>query len=247
MSIPAEKAATQQNEGKTTFAEAVNKAVEAATVDAKGNLVLPEDLPDEVAYAATLEKRRRDTQAAFTKTNKQLKALELEKAVLLDEVTGEVRLELTEEQATELEELKFSDPEAWRKKVNALEIDAKKKKRVAVDDKVKQASTSSLDKEELERRKQVLEEFNQANPDFLINDDVIANDIPPRITSKLAKGDITFEEFLQECLEYTKTGKVVKQEGITKQPNLSKVAGGNKPDDNSVKEDIIKSYKNETY
>lgn len=241
---------TQENEDsqELDFAGKVNKAVNEAKVDAKGNLVLPEGISDEVRYAAGLEKRRRDTQADHTRLSQRTKALEAEKSALLNRVTGSVELELTAEQAEELEDLKFSDPEAWRKKMNSYESSARTKRTSEIDEELKKVAASTLDQNEIERRKTVLADFIEANDGFELDDDVIANDIPPRITKKLADGRITFEEFLQECYDYTKTGKVVKQtEKVPSEGNLSKVSGGNSPDKNAVKEDIVKSYEKETF
>jgi len=235
-----------QNTG-SSFADLVNKAVNEAKTDEKGNLVLPDDLSEEVQYAATLEKRRRDTQASHTKISQKVKALEAEKSALLSKATGSFEIELTTEQEAELEDLKFSDPEAWRKKMNTLETEARNKRTKEIDEELKKVSSSSLETEELERRKQVLSDFLEANEGFELDDDIIANDIPPRISKKLEAGQITFEEFLQECHDYLKTGKVIKQDKVLSGPNLSKIGGGNSPDKNAVKEDIITSYTKETY
>jgi hypothetical protein len=231
-----------------TVEEKINSIVDNITRDEKGQYVLPDDLSETEKFAAIAEKRRRDTQSSFTKTAQEAKALKAEKAALLLKVSSAVTVELTKEQAEELEELKFSDPEAWRKKVNRYEREAAHTQQETIDKELKQVSASSLEKEELERRADVLLEFNQAHPDFELSDDTIANDIPPRIVKRLETGVISFEAFLQECYDYTKTGKVIKQDKpLTKQPNLSRVGGGSKPDDNAIKEDIILSYKKEVF
>lgn len=249
MSNPADKAATQQGEGEKAsgLADKVAEVLKTAKTDAKGNLVLPEDLDEDVKYAATIEKRRRDTQAAHTRDRQELNALKTQNQILLEEALGVAELELSEAQLEELEDLKVSDPEAWRKKMNGYEQEAKGKKRTKVEEKVKTAAKTSLDEEEIERRKNVLGEFLEAHEGFHLDDDVIANDIPPRITRKLEKGEITFEEFLDQCYEYTQTGKVIKQEKTNDGPNMSKAPGGKNPDSRAVKEDIVGSYKNETY
>lgn len=231
-----------------TFEAKVNTIVDGITRDEKGRYVLPNDLSEAEKFAAIAEKRRRDTQSEYTKTAQRTKALEAEKALLLKRVSNAVNVELTQAQADELEELKFSDPEAWRKKVNAYERDSSIKQQKIIDDELRQVSASSLETEELESRKQVLLDFNQAHPDFEMTDDMIANDIPPRIVKKLETGKISFEAFLEECYEYTKTGKVVAQDKLpNKQPNLSKIGGGSKPDENAVNKDIVKSYANEVF
>lgn len=232
-----------------SFADRVNDAVSKMTKDSDGNWQLPDDIKDDaVKHAALTEKRYRDTQSAYTKTQQQKKALEAENSVLKDKASSNVQVKLTDEQKEELEELKFSDPDKWRSKMNTYEANAREEYKKELEEDVKKVSTSTLEKEELDRREAVLAEFKSKHTDFDIDDDIIANDIPPRITKKLENGDITFEEFLQECYDYSKTGKVVKQtEDKAKDVNLSKIGGGDKPDANAEKEDIITSYSKEVY
>lgn len=235
-------------DAEAAFEKKVIAATNSMKQDAKGNWVLPEGLSHEVKVAARLEKRRRDTQSGYTKTAQEKKRLEAEKAALLTKVKGSAKIELSAEEAQELEDLKFSDPDAWRKKMNRLEREALAKQETDLNEELKQVSTSSLEAEELEDRKQVLADFNRKNPGFKINDDIIANDIPPRIVKRLETGAISFEAFLQEAHEYLKTGKVVKQtEKTIRQPNLNKVGGSSSPERTAVREDAIKSYTNEIY
>lgn len=241
---------TEVKNSEPTFADKVNDVVKNMVRDDNGNWTLPDDkeLSEEVRFAAIAEKRFRDTQSAYTKERQKAKALEAEKTVLLKKAVNNVQVKLTPEQAEELEDLKFSDPEAWRKKVNAYEADALKEHEQQINEEVKQVSTSSLDEEEKERRSVVLKEFLNNHEGFELNDSVIQNDIPPRITKKLANGEVTFEDFLQECYDYLTTGKVVKQTETTLgQPNLNSMGGGSTPDKNAVKEDIITSYRTETF
>lgn len=253
MSNPAEAATQGKNpdaaENKATkFETAVNEVVKNITRGADGKYILPDDVSEEVRYAAILEQRRRDTQSEFTKAAQVKKALEAENKALKQKAIGEVKLTLTDEQKEELDTLKFEDPEAWRKKMNRYEREALDKHAKEVDDEIAQVSADTLAKDELERRKDVLTEFNQANPDFQLNDDIIANDVPPRITKKLETGKISFEQFLQEVYDYQKTGKIVKQKEETNdQPNLSKVGGGHRPDKHAEQEDIILSYNKEVF
>lgn len=244
-------ATTQTNDTKQsgqTLEAKVNDIVGRMTKDDKGSWAIPEDVQDEtLSFAAMAERRRRDTQADYTKVTQKAKALEAEKATLLQKIVDNPDLDLSPERKEELEQLKFEDPEEWRKQVNALEKESKQKRKASIDEELSKTSATALETEELERRTNVLAEFNASHPDFTINDDVIANDIPPRIVRKLETGKITFEDFLQECYDYSKTGKVIKQETTLDQPNLTKVPGGSKPDNKAVAEDIHTSYAKETY
>lgn len=253
MSTPAKQADTQQKVGQAllgqteqSFADRVNEVVNTATVDNKGNIVLPDDLSEELKFAATIEKRRRDTQSSYTKEVQTRKALEIEKSTLLSEF-GNVEVKLTAEQTEELEDLKFSDPEAWRTKLNQYEQAAKDARIKTIDEKLKTVSKTTLDNEELESRKQKLEAFAAEHTDFVLDDDVIANDIPQRITKKLATGAITFDEFLTDCYNYLKTGKVVKQDEVIGQPNLGKAGGSHQPEKIAQSKDDILSYKTEVF
>lgn len=267
MSTPAKDAATQDSklddavnknvtipeeefdeaDGDKSFETSVAKAVKDITRGKDGKYILPEGLSAEVKYAAILEQRRRDTQSEFTKVAQTKKMLEAENSALKKKAVKDVKVDLTAEQAEELEDLKFSDPEAWRKKMNKYEREAHAKQTKELDDEIAQVSADTLAKDELERRKEILEEFNQEHTDFQLDDDVIQNDIPPRITKRLETGQISFEAFLQEVYDYQKTGKVIKQDPTNKDPNLSKVGGGSKPDKHAEKEDIILSYNKEVF
>ena len=70
---------------------------------------------------------------------------------------------------------------------------------------------------ELARRAKVLEEFNQSHPDVQLTDELIAYDVPPRLTKQLEKGELTFEEFLDKTYEFLTKPKTVKDVNETLQ------------------------------
>ena len=266
MGIPAQADTTKQNSGteqdtddnknhaddvelteEERFTTAISEAVAAITRGDDGKYILPEGLSLEMRMAVIAEKRRRDTQSEFTKTSQKAKALEAENTALKKRAIGNVKIDLTPELKEELEELKFSDPEEWRKRMNKLEQEAFSKHQKELDEEMGQVSTEILNKEELARREEVLKEFMKSHEGFTLNDDILANDIPPRFTKRLETGAISFETFLQEVYDYTKTGKVVKQEDVLGQPNLSKVGGGTAPEKHAESVDIIKSYEKEVF
>lgn len=249
MGNPAQ-AATQDSDGGNTelnFEQTVNETVKQVTRGSDGKYILPEGITPEVKHAAILEQRRRDTQSEYTKMVQNNKALSVENNVLKQKALDTVDLQLTKEQEEELDNLKFSDPEAWRIQVNILEKEALTTRSKDIDAEVRKLSTETLDKDEIEQRKDILIEFNQAHPEFKIDDDVISNDIPPRYVKKLETGEISFETFLQEIYEYSTSGKVINQEDTLGQPNIGKIAGGVTPDKRAQKEDITSTYSNEIY
>jgi len=112
-----------------------------------------------------------------------------------------------------------------------------------------EAKNAAKEEFELERRMTVLEDFQKAHPDVEITDELIEEEIPPKFNKQLEKGEITFEEFLQKVYDFVKAGKVVNQPSSQKEdiPDLSNISGGDKPSDNDVATDIIKSYLEEVY
>lgn len=242
MSNP-DEAATQN-----AFETQVTEALDVVKRGDDGKLEFEEGTSEEVIYAATSEIRRRDTQAQYTKEKQSNVALKAEKDELLVQLSSEVKLELTAEQEDELDELKFSDPELWRSKLNVYETEAKEKQTKLVGERLKEVSAKGTEAAEIERRQTVLTDFKAANPEFVIDDDVIANDIPPRISNKLKNNEVTFEEFLQEAHDYLKSGKVVAAtEEVLNQPNLSNAGGGDNPSDDAVNKKSEAGYASEVY
>lgn len=191
MSIPGNDADTQQNQEQQQG-------------------VKPEEKVD-------WEKRFKDTQGALTRVSQELASTKA-KVQELESLVPKQPLQMTEEQKLELEELKISDPDAWRVKLNAMEQDQASQYRQRIDG----AS-------EIARRQQVLADFMTNNPDIVLNDDVIKYDIPMRISEKLSTGELTFEGFLNECANFLRAPKGIKVEPTLNQPDLGKAGGDGSP------------------
>ena len=181
------------------------------------------------------QKREKDTRAAYTKGQQELKQLKEVNRVLAEQVNNPATL--SEEQQTELEDLKYSDPDAWRKKLNNYEEATSKEASTRLQEVQQKAATEF----ELDRRAQVLKEFNNTldNP---ITDDVIQNDVPPRILAKLEAGEIAFEGFLDEVATYLGKSRVVANPEALNQPNLGNTGGGQNPDSSGAGESFNNSY-----
>ena len=183
------------------------------------------------------EKRFKDTQGAFTKSQQEVKALKAKMEVLEKLTTPKV--ELDEATRTELEDLKFSDPDKWRNKMNQLEIEAQTKHKETLTEAERLVNQQT----ELESRTQLLSDFQKSHPNLQLTDDVIKYDVPPRITNKLESGEITFEQYLSDVASYLGSPKVIGDGNQTlRQPNLNKSGGDHNPSDNSIKKDIVKDY-----
>ena len=146
------------------------------------------------------EKRRRGTVAGFTKSQQQLKTLEAQSSFLKDKIVSTINL--TKEQEEELEELKYSDPDAWRTKLDSLEKASRAKFDSDVKAELERIKNLSVEEFERERCADLLKKFVEANPELDITKDEIADQIPPLYMKRLTSGQISFEEFLEITKKY---------------------------------------------
>lgn len=177
------------------------------------------------------EKRFKDTQAFATKIaqekaekERELEELKAELSVL--RTTAKPSMSIPKEVQDELEDLKYSDPEAWRSRLNQLEAEANKE----FNSKLTEAKQATAQQLELNRRASILAEFEAAHPDIAFTDELLQLDIPARITKKLESGKVSYEEFLNEVVDFVKAPKVIGSTAKTlNQPNLSKIGGDDTP------------------
>lgn len=234
--------ATKSDTKEVPYQDKVNALIKEVTVDeATGKLVYPDNTPDHLKYAVAAEKKYRDTQGSYTKNQMSLKEIESENKALREQLakTSQSALELPKEEAERLEDLMYSDPAAWRREMNDIEAkhseDVQKGLKQSMSE-VRQKAGADF---EVNRRLEVLEEFNKGRK-VPLTDEVIDNDIPPRLTKKLEDGHLTFEGFLAEVDEYLSKGRVVLNPENDNGSTLSKGAGSTKaPADSVLKQDAI--------
>lgn len=234
------------NAATPSFADQVNAVVNAMTQDDKGNWQLPEGEHNEaIVFAANAERRRRDTQSAYTKTSQENARLKAETQLLADAWANDFSSQLDLKTQAELEELKITDPDAWRTRLNELEQQRKtqfQEQRITIQQKAQGES-------ELEYRQRALAEFSEANPDIKLDDDVIKYDLPPRLTMQLEKGEIDFGKFLAQAKDYLTKGRVVAptEEKPSPEKDLASVTGADRPQSDAVKRQLANQYNTEIY
>ena len=213
-----------------SFEERVNAAVKEMKQKEDGTWELPEGIEDDEAlkYAVNAERRRRDTQSALAKTDHELRATKAQQEKLVSKLRESFAPSLTAEQVEELEDLRSSDPDAWRVKMNEYEQEASK----AFEKEISELGYDEDEVQELATRQALLDEHNANNPELQLNDEVFENDLPPRITGKLANGEISFAEFLKEAAAFLGgSKKVAGTDDEDEEPNLGKAGGGSAPSD----------------
>lgn len=215
--------------------------------DDDGKWQPPGEMSPEMQYAVNSERRRRDTESSYTKSRQALSAAERKNVAFLEKLEETVTPNLTVEQAEDLEDLKESDPEAWRAQLNEYDEAAYSEHLEDVEEIDSEASQGA---EEV-RRTAVLEQFHSDNPDVTLDDNVFNNDLPQRITGRLKEGEATFEEFLEEAKEFLLKGKKIagSEEDPEKEPNFSASSGSSRPAADAVVKgaEDSKSYSNEIF
>lgn len=221
----------------------INDAIKQVTVDDSGKYVYPENMDPVLKAAVAATKSYRDNQSGFTKSQQALKESEAVNEALQKQIANtNTPLELTPEVKQELSELLQTDPNAWRRKVNELEAEHSSK----TEELTEEARTKARGESELERRYSHLEQVNigRKNP---ITPELLDTDIPPRITQKLADGDVTFENYIAEVVEYLDAGKVVSKTGDTTTTDLNKANGSEEPSEADKTKQGELDYSNMTF
>ena len=224
-----------------TIEEQVSSLVGKLEKNDDGKWEMPEDVikehdvSDAMLYAIKTEKRRRVDQAAYTQTRQQLAK---EKAVS-EELSNKflsIASPLSEDQKEELADLKVSDPDQWRVKLNEYETAAKEARRQTLEE-TRQAGAQ---KGELEMRQEAIAEFAQSTG-IELTDEIITREVPPKYVAQLEAGEITFDDFLQTAKVYVAGEKVIAgaNDKPKNEPDIGDMPGGNRPQDpSSAQEDV---------
>ena len=237
---------SESESGTPSFEEQVNEVVSSATVDGNGNLVLPEGtaVDENVMYAATLAKRQRDTQSAYTKSQQAIAKLTTQNTKLSAQWEQDAVKSYSATEQAALEELKTQDPDAWHAKLSEMENEKRtqfKATLTTIDTEAEKAAA-------IAGRKEMLNAYNTLNPDAVLTDDVIANDVPPRLTKQLEDGKIDFAAFLASAGKYLSSPKAItggKQ--VEGNPSLSGARGGSKPAKSAVDAQNASDYTKEIF
>ena len=215
-----------ENGTTTIFEDILARAESLKTADSvegsvEGMPAVQADFDYEAAYKELLPE--------YTKARQEVAALKT-KAVALEQEIEDKGIQVDPEVAEELEALKYSDPEAWRNKLNAIE----KQRAKDIESRVAQEI-------EAERRVQLLNEYNRNNPNHQLDDYVANNVLPASYMKRLEANEISFDTFLKEASDYLHKVKI----GPGSSPRAGKrapilqVDGGASPDVNtSVNYDV---------
>ena len=227
------------------FQDKVNNLVNQMVQTDEGKWQLPaelsEGLDEATQFAITAERRYRDTQSAYTRASQEAKKNKAIAEGLQDRLLNS-EVKLTTAQRHELNELKQTNPEKWREKLNEYEIAGKQTLKQELDE----IAITSANKSEREIREEQMAAWS-ASTGIELTDEIVDNDLPPRYKKDLEAGRITFQEFLTRAGDYLKADKVVQgasEDVKDDTKNLSDVAGGKEPSKQAQDADFDQSYEN---
>ena len=165
----------------------------------------------------TSEKGRRNAQAQLTPVQQELSRLRAENAILREQ--PDTAVDNTEK--ARLDELKYSDPDAWRTEINKFEQSQDKSHADRVDAKYGEIISEMSDEQMVATTKRFFEGKS-------IDPAVVINAMPKGLQDLIDTGSITLEEGLQRGVDLV-NGATIKSVLAPGTPKLSDVAGSSKP------------------
>lgn len=208
-----------------TVEQKLRQAVRETKRDENGKLVLPEGLTETEQFGVREAYRRGDTESSRSKLESQLKASKKTVESLTTKALN-APPEDSAEEILRMNDLKITDPDKWRDLKNKKEAAHEQAIRTEVQESETKATQDSIK----ESNEKLLEAFNQIHPNAQITDEVFEKDLPPRLKERYKKGDITFNQLLDEGHVYLLKNKVLGAPSKAKDlPNLGESGGTGLP------------------
>jgi len=213
----------------TEIAELVTKHVN--NLDDGGKLQLPDDMPEWEKHVIRSEKRQRDEQSELGKTQAQLRESNAVNGVLMETAGTMVPddFQLNDDEIAALNKLKVNDPDKYRLEVNDLEAKAKVAQAAKLTELTTKAAEDATNAHTTTNRVSVLADFRLANPDLVITDDVLVNDVPPRFMKGVQDGKYSYADYLGKVKDYLGTGKTTSKDDNSDPHNIHNMNGSQTP------------------
>lgn len=222
-----EESEPEQKKSVAEIQEQVNRYLKEIKVDDNGKFVYPDGIDPELKVAIAATKSARDQQRAFSKAQTELKKAQAELEALKQQLARGVTPDnfLTPEQREQLEQLKYTDPDQWYRRMRELEQQAQSH----VDEQLQEVSKKAAQETEVEYRLRRLEEFNQ-NRETPVTPEQLELMVPPIYAKQLLEGEIDFDEYLEKAVAYIEGPKTVAQpEKPETTTDMNKITGSTEP------------------
>ena len=176
----------------------------------------------------TLQKRLQDNRNSFLKASQSLKEKELLAESLRQQLEASKAPQLSKEASEELEELKFSDPDAWFNRKRELEKQASEelqKRLSTVEDEVRTKAKVLTEKE-------LLEHYQSENPTHDLNA------VPYSMRLQYEQGSISLDEFLGQAKDFYTSKQTLATPQTPETPDVSSQTGSSEASKGAGIDDI---------
>lgn len=231
------------------FEDKVSEVVSKMEPQDDGTWVIPEDvakdLDEATLYAVNSERRFRDTQGAYTRSQQEVKKHQAINKGLTDHMIKNITTHITDAQRQELDVLKVENPEEWRTKLDQYEEESK----TTLKDALKTIETEGSNKSEVDIRAEKMAAWSKSTG-IELTDDIVDSELPPRYKKDLEEGKITFDQFLTRASDFLEKEKVIlgaNEEEEEEEPNLNKLPGSNAPSERAAQGDLTETYEKVVY
>ncbi len=228
----------------------VANALEAYSADENGKVVIPENTPEYVATALNIEQRRRDVNASFGRSESENQRLAAENEALKAEMAKLAKPSgLSADQQAELDDLRYSDVDAWFEKKRDYEAQNSKAVNGVVENAISEANKTATVKVQeqvtLSRDEAIatmLNQHNAANPSQPITQEMLGLNVPPILVQQFAGGELDGPQFMAQVSKFIYADRVVKKEDVLDQPDLGNAPSMQAPTDSAKTQSLAEIY-----
>lgn len=174
---------------------------------------------------AVAEQRRKDAQAALTPLQQENARLKAELQEQKHSVNTSV---ITPEKQTELDDLKFTDPDKWRTEMNTIEQENQKASQSRIDEETKKQTDIAT-----------TQQFLRQNPN--LDAKLVQQVIPSAMKGKYEAGELSMQDLLDAGKKLL-NGATVASVMAPNTPNIGDVAGSDKPTDQAKQKQVEKDW-----
>ena len=190
-----------------------------------------------------LNKRIKDNRDQALAAQQAAAELKKEKAVLLKELNSVslATAALPADEAKRLDELKYSDPDAWLEEVTAL----KGKSQSTLESTLAEARKAAGEEIKKQTEQEAINSFITANPNIKLED--LETKVPYGLKASFDSGEITVQQFLDEANKFFNAKESSGGQQTLNQITLKDLSGTAQASKDAVSKESAVSYETATF
>ena len=191
----------------------------------------------------TLNKRVKDNRDQAMAAQQSTAELKKEKSVLMEQLnsTNVATASLSADEGKKLDELKYSDPDAWMAKVTAL----KQTSQSSLDGMLSEARTAAGVEIKKQTNQEAINSFMATNPAITI--ERLEAEVPYGLKSSFDSGSIGVQEFLTEANKFFSASAGSNADAVLSQTSLKDLGGDVTASKTAIHKESADSYESATF